>query len=97
MRRSIVVVSCTLALLVTSVRAQVAVTPDYDPYMLDSNFEDAPDIDAHRDDYELFCPDLEPGDLLIFDAHVVHGSSSNASSDRPRRASRGRSVVHLSG
>jgi len=63
-----------------------AVTPNYDPYMLDSSFADAPDVDAHREDYDLFCPDMEPGDCLIFDAHVVHGSSSNHSTDRRRRA-----------
>jgi ectoine hydroxylase-related dioxygenase (phytanoyl-CoA dioxygenase family) len=63
-----------------------AVTPNYDPYMLDSDFEDAPDIDVQRDDFDLFCPELEPGDLLIFDAHIVHGSSANYSTDRPRRA-----------
>jgi len=63
-----------------------AVTPDHDPYMMDSDFEAAPDIDAHRDDYELFCPAMEPGDCLIFGPHVVHGSSSNYSTDAPRRA-----------
>jgi ectoine hydroxylase-related dioxygenase (phytanoyl-CoA dioxygenase family) len=63
-----------------------ALTPDHDPYMRDSDFEDAPDIDAHRADYDLFCPDMEPGDCLIFGPHVVHGSSSNPSSDAPRRA-----------
>ena len=63
-----------------------AVTPTYDPYMLASNFEDAPDIDARRGDYDLFCPDMEPGDCLVFNAHVVHGSSSNHSTDKPRRA-----------
>jgi ectoine hydroxylase-related dioxygenase (phytanoyl-CoA dioxygenase family) len=63
-----------------------AVTPNYDPYMLDSNFEDPPDIDAHRDAYDLFCPDMEPGDCLIFDAHVVHGSSANHSTEKRRRA-----------
>ncbi len=63
-----------------------AVTPNYDPYMSDSEFEDAPDIDAHRDDYDLFCPDMEPGDVLLFDAHVVHGSSANYSTERRRRA-----------
>ena len=39
-----------------------------------------------RDDYDLFCPDMEPGDILLFNAHVVHGSSANYSTDRPRRA-----------
>ncbi|MCZ6782136.1 MAG: phytanoyl-CoA dioxygenase family protein [Proteobacteria bacterium] len=63
-----------------------AVTPDYDPYMMDSDFDDAPDIDNHRADYDLFCPDMEPGDCLIFNAHIVHGSSSNTSTDAPRRA-----------
>jgi ectoine hydroxylase-related dioxygenase (phytanoyl-CoA dioxygenase family) len=63
-----------------------AVTPNYDPYMLASNYDDAPKIDDHRDDYDLFCPDMEPGDILIFNAHIVHGSSSNYSTDRPRRA-----------
>ncbi|HIF94210.1 MAG: phytanoyl-CoA dioxygenase family protein [Myxococcales bacterium] len=63
-----------------------AVTPNYDPYMLDSDFDDAPAIDDHREDYDLFCPDMEPGDILLFNAHVVHGSSSNYSTDRPRRA-----------
>jgi len=63
-----------------------AITPDHDPYMMDSDFEDPPDIDAHREDFDLFCPDLEPGDCLIFDAHVVHGSSANHSTEAPRRA-----------
>lgn len=63
-----------------------AITPTYDPYMLASNFEDPPDIDAHREDYDLFCPDMEPGDCLVFNAHVLHGSSSNYSTDKPRRA-----------
>jgi ectoine hydroxylase-related dioxygenase (phytanoyl-CoA dioxygenase family) len=63
-----------------------AVTPNYDPYMMDSNFDEAPDIEGNRGEYELFCPDMEPGDCLIFDAHVVHGSSENYSTDRRRRA-----------
>jgi hypothetical protein len=63
-----------------------AVTPDHDPYMMDSSFDDPPDIDAHREDYDLFCPDMEAGDCLVFDAHVVHGSSSNHSTARSRRA-----------
>lgn len=63
-----------------------AVTPNYDPFMMASDFADVPEIDAHREDYDLFCPDMEPGDCLIFDAHVVHGSSSNYSTERARRA-----------
>ncbi|NQZ95170.1 MAG: phytanoyl-CoA dioxygenase family protein [Myxococcales bacterium] len=63
-----------------------AVTPDYNPYMMDSDFEDAPEIDSRRDEYDLFCPDMEPGDCLIFNAHVVHGSSANHSTEAARRA-----------
>ncbi len=63
-----------------------AITPNHDLYMMDSDFEDPPDIDGHRDDYDLFCPDMEPGDCLIFDAHVVHGSSTNHSTEVTRRA-----------
>jgi len=63
-----------------------AITPTFDPYMMDSDFEDPPDIDGNRADYDLFCPELERGDCLIFDAHVIHGSSGNYSTDVPRRA-----------
>jgi len=63
-----------------------AVTPTYDPYMLASSFEEPPDIDENRCDYDLFSPDMEPGDCLVFNAHVVHGSSSNDSIEQPRRA-----------
>ena len=40
---------------------------------------DAPDIDGDRARYDLFSPDMEPGDVLIFNAQVVHGSSANTS------------------
>jgi ectoine hydroxylase-related dioxygenase (phytanoyl-CoA dioxygenase family) len=63
-----------------------AITPTYEPMMMNDDFEDAPDIEAHRADYDLFCPDMEPGDCLIFNAHVLHGSSSNYSTETPRRA-----------
>jgi hypothetical protein len=63
-----------------------AVTPNYDPYMLQSDYEDPPDIDGQRDALDLFCPDMEPGDCLIFNAHIVHGSSSNHATGTPRRA-----------
>ncbi len=63
-----------------------AVTPTYDPYMLASDFLDAPDIDAHRDDYDLFCPATKRGDCLIFNPVVLHGSSQNYSTEVSRRA-----------
>jgi ectoine hydroxylase-related dioxygenase (phytanoyl-CoA dioxygenase family) len=63
-----------------------AVTPNYDPYMLDSDLAEVPDINANRDRYDLFCPDMQAGDLLLFNPLVVHGSSSNYSTEKPRRA-----------
>ena len=63
-----------------------AITPDYNAYMADSDLEDPPDIDGHREDYDLVCWDMEPGDVLIFNGLVVHGSTANYSTDAPRRA-----------
>ncbi len=63
-----------------------AITPDYNPYMMDSDLEDPPNIDEHREDYDLVCWDMEPGDVVIFNGLVVHGSTGNHTTDRPRRA-----------
>lgn len=63
-----------------------AVTPDFNPYMMDSDLEDPPDIDDHRTDYDLVSWNMDPGDVLIFDGLVVHGSTGNHTTDRPRRA-----------
>ena len=63
-----------------------AITPDYNPYMMDSDLEDPPDIDGHRADYDLVCWDMEPGDVVIFTGLVTHGSTGNHTTDRPRRA-----------
>ena len=63
-----------------------ATTPDHNPYMLDSDLEAPPDIDSQREDYDLASWDMEPGDALLFNSLVVHGSTGNHSTDRPRRA-----------
>lgn len=63
-----------------------AITPNYEPYLAKSDFDDLPDIDANRDQYDLFCPDMQPGDILLFNAQIVHGSSANYSTQKPRRA-----------
>ncbi len=49
-------------------------------------FETVPDIDAHRDDYEILAWDLKPGDCIAFHALVVHGAPGNASKVNRRRA-----------
>ena len=63
-----------------------SITPDYNAYMMASDLENPPDIDSHRDDYDLVSWEMEPGDVLIFDGRVVHGSTGNHTTDRPRRA-----------
>ena len=48
--------------------------------------ETLPDIDAHREDYEILAWDLEPGDCIAFHALVVHGAPGNPSKVNRRRA-----------
>lgn len=44
--------------------------------------DEVPDIEAHRDEYDIFCESLEPGDGLIFSAWIVHAAPENRSSHR---------------
>ena len=63
-----------------------AITPDYNAFMVNPDLDDPPDIDGHRDDYDIVGWDMQPGDVLIFHPLVVHGSSGNASTTTRRRA-----------
>ena len=54
--------------------------------LVNKKHKDLPDIDSLREENEFFCPDMEPGDALIFNAHIVHGASKNSTLDKPRRA-----------
>ena len=63
-----------------------AITPDYNAYMMASELEEPPDIDGQRANYDLMSWDMEPGDVLIFNGLIVHGSTGNHSTDRTRRA-----------
>lgn len=45
-----------------------------------------PDINANRDEYEILGWDMEPGDCLVFQGMIVHGSDGNASLQNRRRA-----------
>jgi ectoine hydroxylase-related dioxygenase (phytanoyl-CoA dioxygenase family) len=46
--------------------------------------EKLPDIDAHRDDYDILSWDLEPSDAIAFHFMTVHGAPENLSSHRRR-------------
>ena len=45
-----------------------------------------PDIDAQPDHYEIISWDMSPGDCLVFQAMIVHGSAGNLSAKNRRRA-----------
>ncbi|MDA1073136.1 MAG: phytanoyl-CoA dioxygenase family protein [Proteobacteria bacterium] len=63
-----------------------AITPDFNAYMVNPELEDLPDIDAHRSDYDLLDWNMQPGDALVFDPLIIHGSSGNTSTTTRRRA-----------
>ena len=45
-----------------------------------------PDIDAHRDDYDILRWALEPGDAVAFTFRTLHGAPPNRSPHQRRRA-----------
>ena len=49
-------------------------------------FAPLPDIENHREDYDIVSWDLEPGDSVVFHALILHSARSNATADRRRRA-----------
>lgn len=51
----------------------------------DSDHETVPDIDAHRDEYDIRHWDLQPGDAIAFHYLTVHGAPSNRSATHRRR------------
>ena len=63
-----------------------AVTPNYDPYMMDSDLPASPNFGEQREGVELLGWDMEPGDVLLFGPVVCHGSEGNASNEQDRRA-----------
>ena len=67
--------------------------PAHNPhhFLDDSPYEgtglpELPDIEANLEKYEIMSWDMEPGDCLIFQSMIVHGSLGNASLDHRRRA-----------
>ena len=54
-------------------------------YERNHDIEQMPDIEGHRDDYDIVSWDLQPGDLYVFHGMTVHGASGNRSNHRRRR------------
>ncbi len=63
-----------------------AVSPDYHPYLMSSDLEDPPDVNANRSEYDVVNWDMEPGDVLMFHPLTLHGSPGNSTTTRRRRA-----------
>ena len=52
----------------------------------EEDLPEVPDIEAARDQYDIVCFDLEPGDCTIHDARLLHGAPPNSSPTARRRA-----------
>ena len=48
--------------------------------------EEIPDINGHRDDYEILGWAVRPGDAIAFDYRTIHGAPANTSRRNQRRA-----------
>lgn len=48
--------------------------------------EEIPNIDDHRDDYDIIGWEMAPGDAVAFDYRTVHGAPANTSASTQRRA-----------
>ena len=53
---------------------------------LDGSLPKLPDIEAHRDSFDILGWDYEPGDVLLFHGHIVHSARGNVDLPHPRRA-----------
>lgn len=45
-----------------------------------------PDIEAHRESFDIMGWDYEPGDILLFHGHIVHSARGDVYSPSPRQA-----------
>jgi ectoine hydroxylase-related dioxygenase (phytanoyl-CoA dioxygenase family) len=44
-----------------------------------------PDIEAHRDSYDILGWDYEPGDVILFHGHILHSARGGVTAATPRR------------
>ena len=55
---------------------------DRDRVEFDDGTVSFPDIEGNRDAYEILGWAMEPGDVLVFNARIIHGGSGNLAPDR---------------
>lgn len=58
----------------------------YADAFLDVNLPPTPDIEGHRDSYEILGWDYKPGDVLLFHGHILHGARGGVTLPNPRRS-----------
>ena len=54
--------------------------------VLDKSLPTVPDIEGHRDSYDILGWDFEPGDVILFHGHILHSARGNVTLPNPRRA-----------
>ena len=54
-------------------------------YERNPDYEDIPDIESERENYDIISWDLAPGDVYVFHGMTVHGAGGNLTSSRRRR------------
>ena len=52
----------------------------------DPSLPPVPDIEAHRDSFDILGWEYEPGDVLLFHGHILHSALGGVASAVPRRA-----------
>ena len=63
-----------------------AISPHQNPALINPDFEDVPDIEGNRDDYDIVGWDMQPGDVVAFHSMILHWAGANKSSTARRRA-----------
>ena len=60
----------------------------FDGSALNANdgLEEIPNINDHRDDYEILAWAVQPGDAIAFDYRTIHGAPANPNPNAERRA-----------
>ena len=61
------------------------ITEAIDAYERNPDYEDIPDIESARTNYDIVSWDLNPGDVYVFHAMTVHGAPGNQLGNRRRR------------
>lgn len=58
----------------------------YGDAYLDESLPPIPDVEGHRDSFDVIGWDYEPGDVLLFHGHILHGARGGVRLHNPRRS-----------